>query len=72
MYVPIKWLKDYIDLDEDIKTLADKLSDSGSHVESIITRSEGIEGVYTGKILKIKIYKLLRERKMFLKEQLSL
>ena len=54
MYVPIKWLKDYIDLDEDIKTLADKLSDSGSHVESIITRSEGIEGVYTGKIIEIK------------------
>ena len=57
MYVPIKWLKDYIDLDEDIKTLADKLSDSGSHVESIITRSEGIEGAvsYTHLTLPTKL-----------------
>ncbi len=54
MLVPIKWLKDYINIDEDIKKIADKLSDSGSHVESITMRGEGIKGVYTAKINEIK------------------
>lgn len=54
MLVPIKWLKDYIDIDEDIKEIADRLSNSGSHVESITNRGEGIEKVVSGKIIKIE------------------
>ena len=33
MLLPIKWLKDYIKIDEDAKVLADGLTLSGSHVE---------------------------------------
>ena len=32
MLLPIKWLKDYVDFDFDVKKLADGLSNSGSHV----------------------------------------
>jgi len=53
MYLPIKWLKDYVDYDFDIKTLADGLSNSGSHVESIMIPSEGLDKIVVGKINKI-------------------
>ena len=54
MLLPIKWLKDYVDLNEEPKVLADGLTLSGSHVESIISLNKGIEKVIVGKILKIE------------------
>lgn len=54
MYLPIKWLKDYVDFDFDVKKLADGLSNSGSHVESIIDTSEGLDKIVVGKINKIE------------------
>lgn len=54
MLLPIKWLKDYVDIDVDSKILADKLTLSGSHVESIIELNSGIENVVVGHILEIK------------------
>lgn len=54
MLLPIKWLKDYIDFDIDVKDLADGLSNSGSHVESIIENDNGIRNVIIGKIEKIE------------------
>lgn len=55
MLLPIKWLKDYVDIDDiDVKELADKLTLSGSHVESIISLDRGIENVVVGKIEKIE------------------
>lgn len=54
MLLPIKWLKDYVDFDFDVKKLADGLSNSGSHVESIIKPSEGLDKIVVGKIEKIE------------------
>ncbi|MDO5715669.1 MAG: phenylalanine--tRNA ligase subunit beta [Tissierellia bacterium] len=54
MLLPIQWLKKYVDIKEDSKTIADRLSDSGSHVESIENRSEGLSKVVVGKIESIE------------------
>lgn len=54
MLLPIKWLKDYIDLEDiDSRELADGLTLSGSHVESILTLGRGVKNIVVGKILKI-------------------
>ena len=54
MLLPVKWLKEYVDIDEEVKTLSDKLNLSGSHVESIISLDRGIKKVVVGKILNIE------------------
>lgn len=54
MLLPVKWVKDYVDIDVDSKELSDKLTLSGSHVESIVNLNHGIEKVVVGHILKIK------------------
>lgn len=53
MLLPIKWLKEYVNLDIDSKVLADELTLSGSHVESIISLDRGLEKVVVGRIEKI-------------------
>ncbi len=53
MLVPVKWLKEYVDIDIDSKELADRLTMSGSHVDSIESIDKGIENVVVGKILEI-------------------
>ena len=37
MLLPVKWLRNYVDLDIETRKLADGLTLSGSHVESIIS-----------------------------------
>ncbi|KNF07491.1 phenylalanine--tRNA ligase beta subunit [Gottschalkia purinilytica] len=54
MLVPVKWLKEYVDFEIDTKELADKLTISGSHVDSIDNINKGVENVVVGKILKIE------------------
>ncbi|WP_427338419.1 phenylalanine--tRNA ligase subunit beta [Caloranaerobacter sp. DY30410] len=54
MLVPVKWLKEYVDIDIDSKELADKLTMSGSHVDSIESVDKGVEKVVVGKILNIE------------------
>lgn len=54
MLLPIKWLKDYVKVDLDTKMIADGLTLSGSHVESIIGLNKGIDNVVVGKILSIE------------------
>ena len=54
MLLPVKWLKDYVDINVDTKELSDLLTLSGSHVESIIDLDKGIKNVVVGHILKIK------------------
>lgn len=54
MLLPIKWLKDYVKIDKESRELADGLTLSGSHVESINPLNKGIEGVVLGNILDIK------------------
>ncbi len=54
MLLPIKWLKDYINTDKSSRELADGLTLSGSHVESILSLNKGIENVVVGKILSLE------------------
>jgi phenylalanyl-tRNA synthetase beta chain len=54
MKVPVKWLKDYVDINISPKELADALTLSGSKVEEVITSGEEITNVVTGKIVKIE------------------
>ena len=54
MLIPIKWMKQYVDIDTDDKTLADKLTLTGSHVDAVIDYNKEVKNVVTGKILEIK------------------
>ncbi|NCC78914.1 MAG: phenylalanine--tRNA ligase subunit beta [Clostridia bacterium] len=56
MKLPIKWLKDYIDIPVDGKTLADDLTLSGSKVEGLENPFDVIQNVVTSKILKIEAH----------------
>lgn len=54
MLVPVKWMKEYMDLDESVREIADKVTLTGSHVDSINNCKHGIKGIVVGKILKIE------------------
>ena len=54
MLLPIRWLKDYIDTQKSGKELADGLTLSGSHVESIYSMNKGVKGVVVGEIIEIE------------------
>lgn len=54
MKLPINWLKDYVDVDIDIKTFGDMLTISGSKVESVEETFKIIENVVTGKIVSLE------------------
>ncbi|MGK0465956.1 phenylalanine--tRNA ligase subunit beta [Clostridium sp.] len=53
MKVPVKWLKDYVDIDISPKELGDRLTMSGSKVEEVIISGAEIENVVAGKIIEI-------------------
>ena len=54
MLLPINWLKDYVPVDESIKTITDRLSETGSHVESVIDKSKYLnDKLIVAKIKKI-------------------
>jgi len=53
MKVPVKWLKDYVDINIPPKELGDKLTMSGSNVEEVIISGAEINNVVTGKIIEI-------------------
>lgn len=54
MNVPMKWLKDYVDIDCDIVTYTDAMTMSGSKVEDYEELGKDITNVVVGKILKIE------------------
>lgn len=54
MLVPIKWLKDYINIDIDIKDFADKMTLTGTKVEAVEYRGEGLKNIVAGKVLEIE------------------
>lgn len=55
MFVPVKWLKDYVNIDDvDIKTLEEKLIMSGSKTEGVHKVAAGASGIVTGKLLKVE------------------
>ena len=53
MQVSIKWLKDYVDIDETAEEIADRLTMAGIPVERIVRADEGLDQVVTGRIEKI-------------------
>lgn len=54
MKVPVKWLKDYVNINVSAKELGDALTLSGSKVEEVITTGDEISNVVTGRIVKIE------------------
>ena len=54
MKIFLNWLKDYIDIPVSPQEFADKLTLSGTAVESIVERGEGIKNVVVGRIEKIE------------------
>jgi phenylalanyl-tRNA synthetase beta chain len=53
MNVPMSWLKQYVDIDVDMKTFEDKMTMSGSKVEAIEESGKEITGVVAGKIIEV-------------------
>ena len=54
MKVSLEWLRDYTDIDTNLKDLSEMLTMTGSKVETIETKGENIKNVVVGKILEIK------------------
>jgi len=54
MKVPLSWLKDYVDIDTGVETLADKLTAVGVPVEGIEYISPDVTGVVAGQILAMR------------------
>lgn len=48
MLVPLIWQKDYINVDKDLKTITDRLSETGSHVEEVNTITSDLKTVVVG------------------------
>lgn len=49
----VEWLKDYVDIDDDIQKLSDDLTMSGSEVEEIQKPFEKIKGVISAKVINV-------------------
>lgn len=56
MLLPVNWLKEYIDIKEPTRALADSLTLSGSHVESIFHLGNNLDKIVVGKIEEIKAH----------------
>jgi len=54
MLVPLSWLKEYVEIDEDIERLEELFIMTGSKVESIKKPGENIKNVVVGKVLEIE------------------
>lgn len=54
MKTSLLWLRDYVEIDVDPKEFANKMTMSGSKVETVEELAEGISGVVIGKILSIE------------------
>ena len=54
MLAPLRWIKDYVDIKDDVKSLADKMVMTGNAVEEIITLGDNCKNVVVGKILKLE------------------
>ena len=54
MLLPKSWLEKYVDINISTREMADAITSSGSHVESIENRVGDIQGVVIGKITKIE------------------
>lgn len=53
MLVSFNWLKEYVNIEPDVKTFGDIMTMSGTKVETIQPVSDQVSGIFTGKIIKI-------------------
>ncbi len=51
MKAPLSWLKDYVEVNVDVKTLTEKLFSCGLEVEEVIDVGKDISGVVVGEVL---------------------
>mgnify|MGYP001234947688 CR=1 FL=1 len=56
MKAPIKWLKDYVDINVSVKEYTDKMTMSGSKVEGVEDMGKDIEKVVVGKIVSMEAH----------------
>lgn len=54
MLVPIQWLKDYVNINEDVDSFADKIIMSGSNVETVEKIGSDFEKVVVGKVVRME------------------
>jgi phenylalanyl-tRNA synthetase beta chain len=54
MKVPVGWLKEYVDFEDTIEGLADKLTFAGLEVEAIETIGSDFEGVVVGEVMAVE------------------
>src|SRR5207249_3724698 len=54
MRVPLKWLREFVDVDVDVEELAVRLSWTGSAVDKIERFAPGLSGVVVGRVLDVK------------------
>lgn len=54
MKIPLSWLKEYVDFEDTVAGLADKLTFSGVEVEGIERLGGGVPGVVVGEVLAIE------------------
>lgn len=54
MDLPMKWLSEYVDINTDTQDFIDKITLSGSKVESVTTMAKDITNVVTGKVLEVE------------------
>lgn len=54
MRLPICWLKDYVDFDDSVENLAEKLTFSGIEVEAIEEVGSDFSGLVVGEVLKVE------------------
>ena len=52
MLVPLVWQNNYVKIDEDLKTITDRLSETGSHVEEVTITTSALESVVVGHVLE--------------------
>ena len=54
MLLPINWLKELVDIDEDVNVIAEKLIEHSCEIEEIIDQKKKFDKVVVGKITKIE------------------
>ena len=54
MLVPVSWLKDYVDIDIDLNSLAEAMTMSGTMVENILESGQEIDKVVVGRVKEIR------------------
>lgn len=52
MLVPLVWQDNYVKIDKDLKTITDRLSETGSHVEEVTITTSALESVVVGHVLE--------------------